>query len=227
MKILQGKMFESKSYGMVGINRVGSGSTLGDKQMFMSDVSVGNFMELTIKSARVERDLHHDWPFGEQTLIKIQLSPIQFSELITNMNVGDGVPCTISYTKEDGHIKYEPLPAKIDMIREEADEQISKAESGVQSALSTLQAAIDGKGYLSKKQMQEIVDQLKEARYLYQNNDFAKRSAQEEISKMVLQAKAQVAAYVDHKIYSTGVAAIQDGFVAPQLNEGERKDDNE
>lgn len=226
MSVLDGKVYEHESYGMVGINRVGGGGTLGDKQMFMSDVSVGNFMELTIKQARVERDLHHDWPFGEETLIKIQLSPIQFSELITNMNVGDGVPCTIAYMKNKGFIDYKPLPAKIDVLREEAEQQISTAEQGIQSAISTLQEALRGKGYLSKKQMQELIDSLSQARYLYQNDDFAKRSAQEEINKMVLQARAQVAAYVDHKIYSTGVKAIQEGFVMPQLNEGTKSEED-
>ena len=229
--ILGGKVFQDKSYGMVGINRVGCtrGNTSGGNQLFMSDVSVSNFMEITIKRAGVERALNHDWPFGEETLVTIQLSPVQFAELLTNMNCGDGVPCTISYTRQDGWIEYKPLPSKIDIIREEAKQQIEDCENSIAKTIKLLQEAADGKGYLGKGQIKDIIDTLKGAQYLYQNNDYAKRSAQLEIDKMVVEAKSQVAAYVDHKIYSTGLQALTEGFVTPQLNEGastEDKDDD-
>ena len=220
--ILGGTVCQHASYGMVGINRVGCtrGNTTGGNQLFMSDVSVSNFMELTIKRAGVERALNHDWPFGEETLITIQLSPVQFAELLTNMNCGDGVPCTIHYTRQDGWIDYKPLPSKIDIIREEAKQQIEDCENSITKTIKLLEEAARGKGYLGKTQIKDLIDTLKGAQYLYQNNDYAKRQAQLEIDKMVVEAKSQVAAYVDHKIYSTGLKALAEGFSAPQLDEG-------
>lgn len=209
-------IYKHPSYGVIGINRVST----RDKGLFMSDVTTNSYMELTIKTAEVDRHLHTDWVHGCNTLISVKLSPTQFAELLTSFNIGDGVPCTIDFVKGTGFIDYLPLPSKVDVIRKEAEEQIQSADEGISSAIDTLTQAAEGKGYLSKKQISDVISMLNSARYLYTNNNFAKKRAQEEIDNMVIQAKSQISAFVDHKIYSTGISALAQGFSAPKLVDG-------
>ena len=210
-----------KSYGLIGASRVSS-SAFG-RELFMSDVTVNNFIELKISQASVSRGYGRDWTSAEKSIIKVYITPVQWAEMLTCLNVGDGVPCTIAFTENDGYIKYKPLPSKIDMIEQESVKELDKAQENIKDVISVLESA-KGKGSLTKKQIAECIETLKKSQYVSSNTSFIREQAKEEIGRMVTQAKAQVSEFIDHKIYSTGINALKEGFVSPELIE-ERKED--
>ena len=91
---------KNPAYGMLAFHRV----TGGDPNLFGSSVSHNQKIMLTLKEGSISRELNTDWYSGGKTLFEVEMSYTQFAELISAMNVGDGIPVTIRYTNEKGRI---------------------------------------------------------------------------------------------------------------------------
>ena len=204
------------SWGMVGFYR----TQCSGRQCFGSDVTNSNTMRLTVKHAAKHRELGRDWCMGDDTICEIELTSLQFAELLTNMNCGDGVPCTILYTDNEGHIKYKPEKSKIDIIREERDKSIDGAFSALKEIEEEITALINNKkiaksvgGELSHK-LSVALSNLEGFGY-----EYYKEQASEEIDKMVVEAKSQISEYIAAKIHSVGLEALMNGaYITPKLN---------
>lgn len=206
------------SWGMVGICH----QHHGGRQLFGSDVTNYNTICLRIKTAQCSRELGRDWIMGDKTLIEITLSANQFADLLTNANVGDGVPCTIEYVRGEGLIKYQPQKPKLEIIEEERDALAEKVLSDINSSIGIVKELIEKKK-LSKTMGEELLFNMNGAlsSLVGGGKDFYKKQAKQEIENMVTEAKRQVQSYVDNKIYSTGLQMLKEGFGAPQLIESE------
>ena len=215
-------MFEKEekhaSWGMVGFYR----TQCSGRQCFGSDVTNSNTIRLTVKHAEKHRELGRDWCRGDDTICEIELTAMQFAELLTNMNCGDGVPCTITYTNNEGHIKYKPEKSKIDLIREERDEKIDGAFSALKEVEEEIACLINNKK-IAKSVGSELSHKLSVALsnlegYGY---NFYKKQATEEIDKMVVEAKSQISEYIAAKVYSVGLETLMKGAdITPKLNGG-------
>ena len=79
------------SYGMLSFHRVHGAAT----PLFGSSVQHRDTIRLTLKEGEVKRSLNTDWYFGGKQLFEVEMSLSQFAELITSLNMGDGIPVTI------------------------------------------------------------------------------------------------------------------------------------
>jgi hypothetical protein len=213
------KEFETHdSWGMVGIYH----QQHNGRQLFGSDVTNCNTLCLRIKTARCSRELGRDWIMGDKTLIEITLSANQFADLLTNANVGDGVPCTIEYVMGKGLIEYQPQKPKLEIIEEERDALAEKALSDINSSIAIVKELIEKKK-LSKTMGEELLFNMNRALSSLAGGgkEFYKKQAKREVENMVVEAKRQVQSYVDNKIYSTGLQMLKEGFGSPQLIESE------
>ena len=205
-----------KSWGMVGFyHNFGSG-----RELFGSDVTNHNTIRLTVKHAVKHRELGRDWTMGDDIICEVELSALQFAELLTNMNMGDGVPCTIKYTREDGYVDYKSEKSKIEVIQEERNAEIDKASSNLQEVISELTELISNKK-IPKTVGSELLHKLKCATSNLEgsNYEFYKKQAFEEVSKMVVEAKSQISEHINHKICSVGLEhLINASEVTPLLN---------
>lgn len=205
-----------KSWGMVGFyHNFGSG-----RELFGSDVTNHNTIRLTVKHAIKHRELGRDWTMGDDIICEVELSALQFAELLTNMNMGDGVPCTIKYTREDGYVEYKSEKSKIEVIQEERSEEIDKASSNLQEVISELTELISNKK-IPKTVGNELLHKLKCATSNLEgsNYEFYKKQAFNEVAKMVVEAKSQISEHINHKIYSVGLEhLINASEVTPLLN---------
>lgn len=204
------------SWGMVGIYH----QHHGGRELFGSDVTNHNTICLKIKTAICHRDLHRDWTMGDKTLIEITLSANQFADLLTNANMGDGVPCTIEYMLGKGMIEYKPQKPKFEIIKEESDELAEKTVSDLKSGIAMVKELIANKK-LSKSAGEELLSKMSGAysSLVGGSKEFFKKQAKREVDDMVTEAKRQVQSYVDNKIYSTGLKMLQEEFQPPQLIE--------
>lgn len=207
------------SWGMVGIYH----QHHGGRQLFGSDVTNYNTICLKIKTAQCSRELGRDWIMGDKTLIEVTLSANQFADLLTNANIGDGVPCTIEYVMGKGMIKYQPQEPKLKIIEEERDALAEKAVSDIHSSIAMVKEMIEKKK-ISKTAGEELLFNMNGAlsSLVGGGKEFYKKQARQEVEDMVVEAKRQVQSYVDNKIYSTGLQILKDGFESPQLIESEK-----
>lgn len=207
------------SWGMVGIYH----QHHGGRQLFGSDVTNYNTICFKIKTAQCSRELGRDWIMGDKTLIEITLSANQFADLLTNANIGDGVPCTIEYVRGKGLINYQPQKPKLEIIKEERDALAEKALSDINSSIAIVKELIEKKK-ISKTMGEELLFNMEGAlsSLVGGGKEFYKKQAKQEVENMVTEAKRQVQNYVDNKIYSTGLQMLKDGFESPQLIESDK-----
>ena len=213
---MNAKREKDKSWGMVGFYRnYGSG-----RELFGSDVTNHNTIRLAIKHAIKHRDLGRDWTMGDDMICEVELSALQFDELLTNMNVGDGVPCTIRYTREDGYVDYKNEKSKIEVIQEERSAEIDEAALNLQEAINQLSELISNKK-IPKTIGGELLHKLKVATSNLEGSsyEFYKKQAFNEVAQMVVEAKSQISEHINHKIYSVGLEhLINASDVTPMLN---------
>jgi hypothetical protein len=91
-KLCQNKE-EHPSYGQLSITRISSNSRT---PLYGTSNECREYIRITIMQSELHRDLHRSWHFGGDPYIEVIMSPAQFAEAITSLNIGDGVPVTIT-----------------------------------------------------------------------------------------------------------------------------------
>ena len=194
-----------ESYGMVGLSRCSIGPP--GMNLFGSSIRHSSAMILTVRRASKQRSLNQEWYHGREEIVEIYLSPAQFAEFITTPNVGQGVPCTITHV---GRERMEPCPEYNqrqlfhDEFKESSNEALDEAKA--------IQVEIDGllaQERIGKKEREHLrrrlaifVDNLRA------NLPFVHSQFNEAMDKTVTEAKAEVEEFVNAKIHSLGIEAL-------------------
>jgi hypothetical protein len=193
------------AFGMIGIARV---SCTPGQVLFGSAVKHGNFLELTIKEAERNASNSKDWFFARRELIKVAISGTQLGDLLTSMNVGDGVPCTITRFNGEGRPPIEEFSTIQQEAQQQMKEQLDRLFEASKQTLEKAKAVVE-KGAPKKADREELLSLLTQLSYgIGSNLDFAGRCFDEKVEKMVTQAKGEVETFISSKIYSAGLKAL-------------------
>ena len=203
------------SYGVVGFYR-----TQGDPgKMFGSALPQhGHFVSLKIRRAVREFDGPSEWVFGKKELVEVWLSAAQFADLLTTMNVGSGVPCTLRYAEG------EPMPMPPDTSQTEAEQintgfahRMAEFASELRGRVADARKVLLAKGTLTVGKRKEVFETLEWLDREVRNNiPFVLSRFQEAVEKTVSHAKAEVDAMVTTSVQQAGLKALQ----APSLGPG-------
>lgn len=198
---------EHPAFGLVGFSRISG----GDKVFFGSDVPSDHYIQLSIYQANRRHDLGQDWigPSGSLPIIEVDMSYHQFAELLTCMNVGSGVPCTIKYTNGK---PVEPLTRREtqgDRIKKQFKERSQQKLVDLEDQMGDLKTVL-GKERLNKDDKLKILTLVEgligDAR---SNSPFYLEQFEEATDKMVVQAKSEVDAFITHAIVKTGLETLK------------------
>lgn len=153
-------------------------------------------VSLTISRAVVKHDLGQDWIHGTgRELIEVRFSAAQFADLLTNMNHGSGVPCTIERVgidRMEGIPENEPV--EHEKVVEAFKEQNQDTVDRLQDALKKVRELLK-KPKLSKDDKDSIEWILGKAlQDVKDNAPFMLQQFGEAATKVVTHAKAEVAA---------------------------------
>jgi hypothetical protein len=198
---------EHESFGMLGFSRTSNSPGLN---LFGSSVKHRNTVVMTVKRATKLRDLNYDHYFGGETLIEIELSPMQFAEAITTLNVGDGIPCTIRRINNHG---VEDCPEETVRQRFE-DEFADTCKESTKAAYDLVEEArnlLDQKT-IRKSDCKNLIEVLQRlATNLSSNLPFVQSQFNESMDKVTTDAKTSVEAFFLHRINEIGVKSLQEG----------------
>ena len=177
--------------GMIGISRWSSNGA----NLFASKIKHRAGISITIKHGGVREELGREWYHGHEHIVVVNLSPHQWAELLTNFNQGDGVPCTISWTKEAGYIQ-QPTNQQIgiqDFIRQEK-KHFDERSLDVEDIVARLDEMLST-GKLSKPEIRKIREDVASLNSrLKSNYDFAAKSIQERAEKIMAEVKQEIEA---------------------------------
>ncbi len=196
-----------ESYGMIGISRVA-----GWSRLFGSHVRHQHFFSMTIRRAsRMSSGFgERFFATGRMPIIEVKLSPAQFVELITSMNQGDGVPCTIDSV--DG-IRMESVPesdSEVARISDSFKDEVREVVTTIRESQKGLEEIL-AKPTISKKDREVIREAHHRAlRLLTDSTPFVAKMVQEGVEKLVAKGKLEVEAFLSLAIQRAGIKAIKD-----------------
>ena len=199
------------AYGMLAFRRVHG----GDANLFGSSVEHDAKIQLTLKEGSVSRHLSNDWYYGERRLFQVEMSYTQFAELISAMNVGDGVPVTIRYTENSGRIPGIQTVNKRTQFLDEFKEQNKDSAVKVKELTDKLIGIFEEKRPIKAKERDDILAMLKTLAYAVDDhNSFVLDQFNESMEHIVTEAKGEVEAFVQNKMHSLALAALRENNLA-------------
>jgi hypothetical protein len=204
--IRDGEIMETHpAFGMISLTRTTCSPAA---VLFGSAVRHGQFIAITIKEAQRCANSSRDWYFARKELIRVVISGTQLGDMLTSMNVGDGVPCTIERFNGEGRPRIEEfntvqaeaqaqMSAQLDRTFEKSKDLLEKARSIVE------------KGAPKKADKEELLSLLTQLSYgIGSNIEFAGKCFDEKVEKMVTQAKGEVESFISSKIHSAGLETL-------------------
>lgn len=197
------------AYGIASFSRVSWGGS-GTRLYGSSLPRHGTTIRLRIHRSERTTDLHHDNFFERDRLIEAEFSPVQFAELLTSMNFGNGVPCTIRWVNGE-HMP--DIPDDEETLVERVNEDWGKELADLREAADALAKRADESLTKSPVPAQERKDLLHDIKMLAQkvrsNFPFLMESFGKAASQVVAAAKAEVDATVTHAVQATGLKELE------------------
>lgn len=179
--------------------------------MFGSDVQSDNFIELTINHAeRVKGDYRvHYYDYG-RPIVRLKMTQTQFAELLTNMNIGNGVPVTLEAINGERVEQFDLNEAKnhLDELKEDFKEHSKKTVNSLIETSNSLKRIINKKN-LSKKDQEDAMNLLD--RYITEirsNMPFFIKLYKEETANIVQRAKSELDGMIQSCVIRAGVKAL-------------------
>ncbi len=190
------------AYGMIGVSRCqGSPGTL-----FGSEVKqTTSFIQITLSRAEEDWHLSQSWIHGRGQLVTVNMSHAQFAEMITTLNVGSGVPCTIRHLpgEEMPHIADESTVH--DQIKADVKDTAEEAVAAIKALATAIVAAKMPKGV--QNQLLELARQA--AAKLDNSLPFVLDQYGEALDTMKARAATEVDAMLTGAIHRAGLDALK------------------
>lgn len=179
------------------------------------------FITLEVKRSELEHHLSRDWYFSRDLLIEVDLSAAQFAELLTTMNVGSGVPCTLRYVRGEGAIPEIPQDKKTEAerIEESFNADLKDKVESFKDIEQRIGQILEKKS-IGKQDRADIKSMVYQARRFFVDAaPFAVKSMVEAKEKVVTSAKAEIEAFMMHIVTKTGLKALKGQQVKGELDE--------
>jgi hypothetical protein len=204
-KALESETFEHESFGQIRFSRVN-----GYANFYGSELPQQNYISLEISTSKCEKTLTQEWYFPNQEVMRLRMSAGQFSELITSMNYGSGVPCT--FERVNGK-KVEDIP--VDETRKELVHRAFKdrMKEFSNTLISNKEKAreIINKKNLNKSDVETLSNMLgKIFQEVEMNIPYFTECFQETMDKVVEEAKIEVENAILHKVTIAGLEKLHE-----------------
>lgn len=202
----------------VSFSRINSNRAIA---FYGSDVKCSSWIQLRIKTSKKKRDLSNDWFFADNTILEVRLSPNQFSELLTTMNCGEGVPATLTFHNNEitpqGKIedpveenKQEVFEKEIDLVGKETLKVIKDLET----TISDLK--------LTKKEKEVVLSKFNSLRNsIVSHLPFLLSQAKEQVAHTVAAGKAAIDNFYTGVITRLGLKALREKPEVKMIDKGE------
>ena len=201
------------SFGQIRINRW-TGST--KEHLFHTNVETGTGVSIELHEAEILRRDTHEHIYGGKILFRVDLSPAQFAELLTNMNT-EGSACTIRYNAAYPGFQVPPPPA--------LDTAMTKIENEFNQAMLDLEVIDEEVGLRIRTALEKLPAKhratVTEAFTLITDRvksqiPYIREKFEEATAKTVTQAKQEIDAYAQTIVQALGIESLRNN--APSLN---------
>jgi hypothetical protein len=202
------------SYGLISIGRY----TCNPAQNFFgSSIKHHAGVSISIRKAVKQRHLSDDWYHGGQELIEVNLTPAQLANMLTNMNIGEGTPCTLNrilQTKElqaeypDCMVPYCPETTMRQQYETEFKKDMKELASSIDGLVEAARA-LQSKPNVTKADRAAFTGIAEGIRAKMANCiPFVHSQFNEALDKVITEAKADIESFTTQLANSLGSAAL-------------------
>lgn len=218
-------MFEDKeesheSFGMMSFTRIQVGG--GGEVLHGSDLKHNTIIAMRLHHGSKKHGLSRDWYHANDRIAEVYMSQNQFSELITSMNMGDGIPVTLKHTESGGELESPKFDSIVDRHKEDFKETTKEVVQDVSSLLETMKEALKS-GTVKKADREAMISMAeKVVRDIGANMPYMEESFEKAIDNVVTDAKGTIEAFHQHRVTTAGLKALgAEGTEPPKLIEKE------
>ena len=220
-------MFDDKeenheSFAMLSFNRVNSsvGQTLHG-----SNLKHNTIIQMHLHHSSVRRGLNHNWYHANKQIASVSMSQNQFSELITSMNMGDGIPVTLEFTERDGRIESPEFSNVNELHSDEFKETSKRVAKDAIDMLASMKTFLSGTGTVKKADRNKMLHDMEMVvQDIVSNMPYMEKCFRETMDKTVTDAKGTIEAFAQHRFNEAGIKALNGELPeAPKLIEDEEK----
>ena len=207
-----GTRIEHPSFGTIAFSRRAGGE---GNALFGSSIYHHDTIHLAIRHADMTRGLNADWYMGRSEIIECEMSYSQFVEAITNMNVGTGIPCTLTYTEKDGHLPQCHYIDKYTEFTDEMSNMLSENNKDAKTIFETKKSIGKGDRELILSKIYSIVQGAQNSA------EFSLKQFQTQMDKTVQEAKSEIEAFTQNKMFCIAQQALVENRdkISKQLQE--------
>ena len=199
---METKKLKHPSFGQISFCR-----TSGNTNFYGSNLQSNHYITMTVSSSELYKDLTDEKYFEREQLIRIRMTSLQFSELITNMNAS-GIPCTIERL---GNKMVENLPiqeSRKEFVQSAFQERMNEVAEKLSLYKDKFSEIANKKG-ISKKDSEEILKTYQQfMQEIKSNIPFFSTCFQESMDKIIVEAKNEIDSAINSKIYQTGLEEL-------------------
>lgn len=196
------------SYGMISFSRENCTPATA---LFGSSIKHGNPIRMILSHANIERGLNKDWYHAKGRIVEVEMSQSQFADAITSLNMGDGVPCTITFTERDGYMPACDFVSKIEQFKGEFSDHLSGIKNNLDENIKTVEEILETRKTLRKSDKEAILSALYSAKQNVDSNaNFVVDSFNEQMDKTVTEAKGEIESFMQHQVQKFASGAILD-----------------
>ena len=195
------------SFGVIHFSR---SSCVPPRTLFGSSTKHTHLISFSVSRATQRRDLSNTWIHGGEVLIEGEMSPSQFADMITSMNVDSGTPVTLTRVAGKAVERCTAISDR-HRIEQEFAAEMKKTVAGMDE-LVTKALQLQAKASVTKADRQEIVNLAETIRAKVTNSlPFIQSQFNEALDKTVSEAKAEVESFLNGAIKSVGLEALRAG----------------
>lgn len=193
------------SFGQISFSRTTSGNT----NFYGSELPQYYYITMEVHQSEIIRELTQDRYYAHGIpLIKVRMSSGQFSEMITSMNMGSGVPCTIERLQGK---KVEDLPmqeSRKEFVHRKFEDRMKMFADTIRERQQKAKELVKKKT-LSKQDVHELSHHLEWLTGEVERNiPFFAKCFQETMDEVVFEAKTEVENAIQHKINVLGLTEL-------------------
>lgn len=204
------------SWGMVQFVRRECG---GPNRLFASSLPKhGTTIALKIMHAVRHHETGRDWYVGDHAvpeIVEVELSAAQFAALLTTMNVGDGVPCTLRYVHGERMPDVPEDPGETGRVRQSVADDFKGIVTKLEDLLGKATDVLAQKT-IKAGDRKDLLETLRRIRQDIESNlPFMVKQFEEATEKITTAAKAEVDAFVTTAATRLGIERLRELGSAP------------
>lgn len=191
------------SFGQIQFSR-----SNGTADFYGSELTQDHYISMELHHSEIRRELSKDWYFNRGLISRIRMTSSQFAEMITSLNNGNGVCCTVEYINGE---KIDPLPkqeSRKEFVHRKFEDRMKLFADTIRENQKKAKELVKKKT-LSKDDMHQLQMHIEWLTAEVERNiPFFAKCFQETMDEVVIEAKAEVENAIQHKISTLGLAEL-------------------